>query len=403
MSDKTVKICSFLLFHSFFVYLDASASGIGRIIQSVSLFLFIILFNLRLKYIFNSINRSILLSLLIYIVSLITSSLLSIDINERYFMRNDFVSVRDNYTHSSFTLGIMYGIVVFVFFSFISYLNKINRTYILIDVFLKICLFYCLISDVLAFIGIPVTNEGYLVGNKFSLSYLHLYLIIFYYFRNKTANLHIRPKYLYLLFAYSIFISLYTECTTALLGNIFMLIIFRYEYFFCRYVLNVKVVLIFLLICAAFPLFITYLIHVPLISYIITDILGEDLTLTGRLYIYELLPEILSNRLLFGFGIGNSNGIMMFLYGKANTQNGIANSVLEIGIIGTFALIFLIYTCLNSVKGLEQKLAVFPIYSIIFTLIAMSMVEITLDIRLVVFLSFVLVRKNINYNKLSYL
>lgn len=389
MSNNKIILASFFLFHSFLVFLD-DGSGIGRKIQVLFLFLFILIFNTRIGYIFKIGNKKVLYSLLIYVLSLSLTSVLNKNIDIHYMQKLNFLFVGNEYKASSFSLGIMYAIVIFMYFAFVEYLNRINKTDVFVNVIFKLCLFYCIVSDLFFLIGININREGTLIGNKFSLSYMHLYLVTFYCFRCFLIGRSIKLFYGYLLFA--LIASIYTKCTTALIGVLVLFLAYKYKNFFLRRIFNVKIIFACIFLCAAFPFFISALLNNSLVSYVITDILGEDLTLTGRIGIYETLSEVFILRPITGFGVGN--GLMKFLFDAPNTQNGIANLFIEQGFIGVMSMFAITYACLNFVRQKGNRMVVFPIYAMIFTFIIMSTVEITIDTRFVVFLSLLLIYGN---------
>ena len=390
INDRKVIFLSILLFHTFFVYIGDLGSVVGRVIQAVCLFFFILNFNIRIKLWFKpSSNKKLFRLLLFYIAAIIVTSLLSRSIDLSYLRSFRIISVKDEYTPASYSMGIMTSIVVFMYFTFIEYLNTINKTYLMANVFYKLCLFYCIISDLASF-AVGIDNLQIIGGGKFALSYLHIFLVAFYYLRNSTSNrtVPIKKYYGYILFA--VVISIYTECTTALMGCMIVAIVFMFRKFFHDKVFRPKVLLVLLAICALFPILVTYIIDNPYVSYFIVEVLGEDHTLTGRLGIYETLGEVMLLRPIWGFGVGNGHYIMAFLYGTANAQNGVANLILEQGVLGLISVIALWITCMNEVTHKNNMDTVFGVYAIILALIIMSMAEITVDTRFVVFTSLLL-------------
>ena len=391
MSNKKIIIASFFLFHSFFIYLD-DGSGIGRRVQAVFLFLFILIFNTRIKYIFKIRNKGVLFSLLFYVISLFITSILNKSIDTSYFLRINIPSVRNEYVSSSYTLGIMCAIVVFMHFSFVFYLNMIKKTDVLINVFFKLCLVYCIIADLFLITGVSITKADTIFSNKFALSYMHLYLVTF--FCLKQTLVFQKVKYLYVFLLFAVVISIYSECTTAVIGCLVLFIVYRYRQYFLHKIFNTKIIILCLAVCALFPVFVSLIINSPIISYIVVDILGEDLTLTGRTNIYETFSYVAFLRLFSGFGLGTGGSVMMFLYGYANAQNGIVELFLEQGVLGVISVLFLLIACLKVAEQNNKKI-VFPVQALVLTLIIMSTVEITIDTKFVIFLSLLLITNKI--------
>lgn len=343
-----------------------------------------------MKILFKIRNKNVLYSLLFYIFTIIITSISSIYIDIKELLK---LPSGTEYKYSSYLLGIMVSIVILAHFAFIEYLNRINKMKIFINTFFKLSLLYCILSDFLFLIGVKTNTEGYFIGNKFTLSYMHLYLCTFFYLNSILNHKYINRRYLlYILFA--IIVSICSECSTALIGCIILLIIYCNKLFFIKNVFKTKIIIICLTICTLLPLYISSIVNFPPISYIIINILGEDLTLTGRVGIYETLGYIFPLRPLLGFGIGNCHNIMQILFGTANSQNGIANLYIEQGILGVCAMLFLTITCLNFVRKNKNINITFPIYAMVFTLIIISSVEITIDAMFVIILSFLLINKN---------
>lgn len=390
MSDKRIIFLCILLFHTFFVYIGGYSSVLGRVIQAACLLLFIILFNTRYRFLFYNKNKKLIAGIICYVLAVVITSLLSIFVNTSYLKTLNVEAIKDYYEPSSYILGVMIALVVFTYFSFIEYLNIFNKTKLIGVVFFRLCLFYCVVADIVS-IAAGVDNT-FIAGGKFALSYLHLFLVVFYYLKNSLSNYHIRNKNYYFLILYAIVVSILSECTTALVGGLVLFFSFRYKKIFAHKIFRPKIMLYILIFCALFPLLVSSLINNSFISYIIVDILGEDLTLTGRTGIYETLAGTIILRPIWGFGIGNGHFIMSYLYGTANAQNGVANLMLEQGLVGVISVISLFWICQNEVKIRRNINTVFAVYGILLVMVVMSMVEITIDSRFIVFISFLLLK-----------
>ena len=376
------------------MYLD-DGSGIGRRVQAIFLFLFILIFNTRIKYVFKIRNNGVLCPLLFYVLSLFVTSIMNKSIDTTYFLRINIPSVRNEYVSSSYTLGIMCAIVVFMHFAFVYYLNAVKKIDVFINVFFKLCLFYCVIADFFLITGVSITNPkaDTIFSNKFALSYMHLYLVTFFCLR-QTLTFQ-KVKHIYAFLSFALFISICSKCTTAVIGCFVLFVVYRYKQFFLQNIFNTKRMILCLIICTLFPFFVSFIINSQIVSYIVVDILGEDLTLTGRTNIYETFSEIALLRPLSGFGLGTGGSVMMFLYGYSNAQNGIVELFLDQGILGVISVLLLLIACLKSTERTNKKI-VFPVLALVLALIVMSTVEITIDTKFVIFLSLLLVT-NKNY------
>lgn len=112
----------------------------------------------------------------------------------------------------------------------------------------------------------------------------------------------------------------------------------------------------------------------PIVQYIVVDVLGEDLTLTGRLSMYEKLGDVLTECPLYGFGIGNAP-LTTFMYGVGeNAQNGLFNMFIESGFIGTTAYLI---AAILLIKHTEGNHFYFPIIAFIYMMLLLSTIEVT--------------------------
>ena len=113
--------------------------------------------------------------------------------------------------------------------------------------------------------------------------------------------------------------------------------------------------------------------------------MGKDPTLTGRLRIYSQIHLALEKNIWFGSGIENNHTVTMRALSAANAQNGILDCIVSFGIVG---LVFLGLIFLYSFKRGRDN-ASFAFYLMVYTFIAISMVEVTLKQEFIVFLAMV--------------
>ena len=398
MKDRYLKILCLLLFHSYFVYLD-DGSGIGRIIQAICLggvFVMLLLkrqFKLSSKY--KVINRFVIA----YCVALLVISYFSKEINFSVLDRLCLGSVKDELRLSSYTLGIMTSLIIYVDFVIVEYLSKINKTKVLFQTFYKATLFYLIISDIqFLTIGEIIGTEGYLVGNKFTLSYMHLFCYVLFKI-TESYNLEKRKIVDKILVFLTFAISLLTGCTTALLGFIGLMLILQVRETKLRMLLyKGQTYCVVLSIGVLFMFFYSYVLDITFVQNFIVNVLHEDLTLTGRTGIYDLMLSVLPARPLWGFGIGNSHWVLAYLFGIANAQNGVVNLYIEEGIVG-MVLYFLVFASIFkfSKKYIPQEFT-YPLLCYIIIFFFMGLVEITIDNNLLIIMSFLLAYSSSNLN-----
>ncbi len=389
MNNKKIFILTVLLFHTSFVYLD-DGSGIGRRIQAFSLLLFVLLFNKRI-YSFFCQSRKLWLNVLFYILSILISSLLSISIDEHYLNSIGILSEYREYESSAYYLGIYNALTVFMYFSFIAYLNKQGKSGLFVKTFFKLFLFYCLLNDFFALVGFQINNQGYIVGNKFNVSYMHLYLAVFYCLKYTLYDKKFSRNKAFGYVIFAIVVSIVTHCSTSLVGCFLLMLFLWLKRTHLPKIFNTKSVVLLTLFSVLFPIMATYIINIPFISYIIVDVLGEDLSLTGRIGIYESLAGLMTLRPIWGFGPGSGSALMVYYTDMPNAQNGFVNYYISWGIIGFVTLIVLMITIIKKVEAENVIRHIYPIYAIVMIMIFMSTVEITIGSNFVVLLSFMLI------------
>ena len=347
----------------------------------VALFL---LFNY--KVIFNKRYKKVNLILLLYLCSVIISSYINKD-NE--LSRNVFLS------------SIVYGVRIFETFFLFEYFSLNKREKNLIDVLYNLLFIYIILSDGLMLIKPTLHIEKgmyYLVGNKFTISYLHLQWIVLYLQKNRNSIFLGTKKgiILFLHFSLSLIICSYIECSTGIIGVILLLLLLivsrRKEYVLKK----PSSILLVLSISSSVLLIFSGLLKNKIVAFFIQDILKEDLTLTGRTVIYDNISNVLQGHLTFGYGLGSSFDILMEKIGAPNTQNGILECIVEQGMISTILLIMLIYIIFKKINVSPPRLNMIFIPYIYAVL---SSVEITIDTSFIIWLALLLV---CSYDKGNY-
>ena len=364
MSDKKIIFYTIISYCMIFLYIDPFTNGLGRKIQTVftAIMLTFVLFSnksfLRVQA-FKPINYATY----ILITSLIITSFTNINLK------------LGDYNVSSYTLGLLYALILFSFLFFIEYIRFNKRTNLIFKYFFYLSLLTCIIIDILIFtIGSPITAY-YFIGDKFTISYLHIFTCTLYYFFK-----HPKKLLFFLLISLSITISTYLECSTGLIGTIIVFILLLKPNY--KALFGAKKTLLYVLIFSSLSFFFSELTKFSFIQYLIQDVLNEDLTLTGRTSIYTILLDALANNKLFGWGQGNGMFYLGYYYKTPNAQNGLFNYITDYGIIGAISLLFLIYIIYKKIK-IKQA---YPLLALIFTFIVLSSVEITFNLQFIAYL-----------------
>ena len=370
MKIKLATILTILIYHICLInlyYVDKYS----LITCFLMVFVIIILIS-KMKLIFSKENKKINFWIILY-VSIIGLSALYNNLNPEQ--------------------GIIYCIKILEIFLFWEYINAIRYEDKVLNIFYKITLFYVIITDVLIlFFPTLYKHYGnYLLGNKFNVSYMHIFLAILFIQLNKYKE---QKKYFFktkviLFFLMIIVISVKINCTTSIIGGIFLFILYLLPLRLKKILISSKIVIITLLISTTFLLIFSQVLQTRLVSYIIVDILHEDVTLTGRMEIYNQIFPILSNKFILGHGYGNSYQILMNLINYPNTQNGILECIFNYGIFGTSCLLIIIYNIFKKLEKNENKIRYYPIIINIYIYILLASIEITFGLYFITLLAII--------------
>lgn len=269
----------------------------------------------------------------------------------------------------SYVTGILFFVLYF------EKLNRIGKTDLFIKYLFYLMLPFIIFSDINGFVYHSDGISGYQIGNKFYLCYSNIFLATIYLLRH-SLELKSHRRNIKILLLITFFLSIKTGCSTMIIGTLFYyMLTFIVKGERLRFLYRPSTYLFGLFVCdILFFLFITWIMTLPIIQYIVVDILGEDLTLTGRLWMYEQLGNVLAECPLYGFGIGNAP-LTTFMYGVGeNAQNGLFNMFIESGYIGTIAYLM---TILLMIKQTEKKRFYFPIISFMYMMLLLSTIEVT--------------------------
>lgn len=219
-------------------------------------------------------------------------------------------------------------------------------------------------------------SKTFLLGGKFSTSYNHMVflLIVCLLYGERLFVRRVIP----LLFAVVCLLCRYMDCNTAALGTIVFFAI-AYSPKGIQSVLSRRaIVLVALILCALF-VYSENVFMLPPVKYFITEVLGRDVTLTGRSQIYQVLGKVIRAHPWIGYG---SSAEIMFRYtGAFNAQNGFFDLVVQNGFPSALLYELLVLTLVREGSTTGSKFLLGIMYGYFF----MSTVEITFDITLLMF------------------
>lgn len=398
MINNKISFVSFLIFHACFINIQ-SLGNLNKYIQVIFAIwaLFLLFKYTHLSYMKNFKNINIVI--ILYCITLIISSFYGILIDKHSFVK--FIiptSVKNLNQFTNPLVSVSYALSMISLFSFIEFLNTINKRKTIFKMFFYFSLFYCIINDILMFINhvdFSSVFDVYFLGNKFNVAYLHLFCVVMYLMQTK-----VNFKF-YILLVYTILISYIIQSSTGILASLILGCFILFKSVFIKVMYNPVFVLLVMGIASSFFFVFVNFLDNPFVKYIIVDVLNEDLTLTGRTILYSYLGEIVTLSPIWGIGYYNSFSLMRYLYDFPNTQNGLITVWLEQGLIGCILFIYLLIQCLKYRRDYIGRLLSYPIMSLIILFIILSSIEITFGKEFIFILSFLLLIPNNNFKQIN--
>lgn len=276
-------------------------------------------------------------------------------------------------------------IMAFVFFWEISdYAGVLFKN---LKLLFYIIVFYCLLSDVLMIVAPNRTYylndyyDDFLVGSKFSLSYLHLWMVLLYSTIFKKFD-----KIFYGLMALTFVVSLHSGCSTMVVGTAIIAILFIFRKYIGTILHNNIVLLIVLIVSSVILVFGSFVLQIPMIQNFIINVLHENATLSGRLNIYERYGSLLLVNPIWGVSYDANYKFSMFYTGAANFQNGIVDVFVSFGLLGVVIFLVMLFSANRASKKINDYIFVNAIYMFVM----LASVEIPFRTNMYILLSMVI-------------
>ena len=259
-------------------------------------------------------------------------------------------------------------------------------------------LFITIVNDFLLFTQIIIFGTGrhpyYLVGTKFNVAYFHINLLTIWFMYKKQKLLSDRKarKIMFYGFFLVLYLSIYVDCMTGIFGGILILIMFALIHTdSTKQLIHLNSPLMFVLALvgsALFPFLAETMVSIPVVTDFLQNVLNRSANMTGRLDIYTSFVLRMKGHWLWGYGFGNANTVSTELFGYANVQNGLLQWVLQIGVLGTIALVILMLTILRGVNKYGAAKKCLPLVILIYLYIFLGMIEITFDMSFLLWFAF---------------
>lgn len=242
-------------------------------------------------------------------------------------------SYQNNHSVTWGVSGFMRGIQTLCIFSTLSGITEKRGIISVITTLTRILAALLIPTDILIF-GYPYKISSltvYLIGDKFHVSYMHCLLL------GMIGSKYDKWNRVYLLpiYVFSMLVVYRIKCTTGLimLGFCFVMEIML------DVVPDLKVIVCHISLVAILLVAVNILIWgtTAILSsewanHIIVDILGKTSDMTGRSQLYSVIPELIAEKPVFGYGF--QSDIFRDMFGYGNAQNGLIQIVIEAGLLG---------------------------------------------------------------------
>lgn len=333
-----------------------------------------------LVYLLNRINRKELLNIsLWWVIIIVFTSFLG------YF--------RNTISLGSSLDSILHGMCIYSLYTLIAYCSRSGNIKRFINILFCVLILYSLASlvTIIIFGGGDGTSIYYFAGNKFRTCYYFIFLLcivqIKYY---SLLNSKLRYKLCYVLLSISVIIlAKYIQCSTAMVAMCFVTVSVFIPNQIQKILKKPTIVLISLGIAAVLLLVTNIISESYYINYVVTELLGEDIGLTGRFRIYSYLFSVVQKSWLFGYGYGNY--AVGSVVGYGNAQNSVIQLLIDYGIIGVLGFFILVAYCFKRGRTFEYK---WGYYVYIYTMLICSMIEICFNYNFYTMLFLICLEQN---------
>lgn len=302
-----------------------------------------------------------------------------------------FINRRDLVERDVFLAGIVYSAIVFEAFLLFQYFSYKGRMLRGINILYYLTLGYIIFTDLLIIIKpeLFLQNYGYyFIGNKFAVSYLHFQLIALYWYKcRNNEKLLLRSKlFITAVFILTIFISLQISSSSGIAGSLILVLFIIFNKQLSNILTKPSMAIITLLAACSILLLFDTVLNSNFMQFIIEDVLGRDMTLTGRMPIYNNFNNLISGHFWTGYGHGSTYEVCMRIMGAPNTQNGLFEILMQYGVFGVVSIISLIYVSFKKIKITNE---IFPIVAMVYVYMLLASIEITLSLRFLSMLSII--------------
>lgn len=265
----------------------------------------------------------------------------------------------------------------------------------------KYFLVICLVTDVcMLFMGYDFSDasEAYLIGNKFSVSYVHCFVASLAFAR--AGDMRIRASSsrgkigiskngiskrgtAYVITLLSVMISSIVTCSTGMIISVLLIALMLLPEWLIRIISSGKFMVIGTAIINILMFGSYSLLTNPVVINFVQNILGKSADFTGRTQIWEIIFIKIAEKPILGYGYYNN--VINNILGYGNPQNGVLKLLLDTGILGLIAYAILVF---KSFSGGDDNydIAHRAVASFYIVMLVASLAEINL-LHMIVFLA----------------
>lgn len=293
--------------------------------------------------------------------------------------------------------GLMYAFILLQYYLAIESLflhHKLGKTLDILAVFIFLILLVQDIDILFLHTRSEESEDLYLIGDKYTITYLHLFFVALISNNKKSINYILT----FIAIVITFIVAQNTFCSTGkVLSILMLLLVFLKPYI--EKLLSSRVTLVFAIVLSIlFAFFPTIILEQSAVDHLVTDILGEDYTVTGRVKIYETIALIVSQSPWVGYGHGNSSFVVSAYIGFGNAQNGFLDAAVNYGIIGTLLIIVLAISCFNHLPKRIMDNRTFMFVVVVYLMLIAATIEITINTLFLCILPLLLINNKYLYD-----
>lgn len=273
--------------------------------------------------------------------------------------------------------GVQFAVCLFALYTLFLHSAELGYTRQAVDCLWRITGVFCgisLLSILIQGTSPDGTTITYFFGNKFATSY---YFLMFAGLSQVRYYKKIQRSMLYrfgavLLAVLAIAVSGWIYCSTSMVAGAVLAVAPLLPKKLRRFAMHPITVMVVMLLCAVFPLIMEPIMSSKLVQYVVVNVLGESLSLTGRKKIYRYLLEVIGTRFAFGYGYGND--AVWQVVGFGNAQNGLMQFMVDYGACGTIFFLGMVYSCIKKARNKDWMWGAF---ALVYAMIVASLVEVS--------------------------